>query len=148
MMFMAERFLVRCLTNNRSIFTFDDLRFEKFHQKSSSFDIEHLPPTSSSIRYHVLRAYLQSYLWYHAPFDNTVDLIPESYGYRRDDDDNQLIPVIIDELNVPECFPIPCTCIKCARERICPCRVKKIACCEYCKCGSSSICKNVYNEQT
>ena len=121
MIFMAERFLVQCLSKNTSVQTFDDLRFEIFHQKSFSLDLEKLPSTSSSIKFHIQMAYLQAYMWYHAPVDEIVDLAPEMYGYRTDESGDQLFPIICDETRIPECFPIPCTCIKCARANVCPC---------------------------
>ena len=135
---MAERFLVRCISKNKEITTFDDLRFEMFHQKSFSLDLEKLPPTSNSIKLHIRMAYLQSYLWYHAPLDNMMDLNPELYGYRRNNDDDHLLYIISDKMRVPKCFPIPCICVKCARVNVCPCRTKHIPCCKYCRCDASS----------
>ena len=100
-----------------------------------TLDLEKFPPTSSSIKLHIRHAYLQAYLWYQAPFIDSIDLDPENYGYVRDDED--LVPIIFDDLRLPDAFPAPCNCLKCARETVCPCRVKDIACCQYCRCGTS-----------
>ena len=114
-------------------------RYQMFHQKTFSLDLEQFPPSSNSIKFHINRSYLQAYLWYHAPFNDSVDLDPEIYGFRCDDDDN-LFPIINDNCAVPESFPLPCKCLKCKRENVCPCRVKEIPCCMYCKCGDTDCC--------
>ena len=54
-----------------------------------------------------------------------------------------LIPVINDGIPLPEDFPAPCTCLKCARGNICLCRVVGIECCDFCKCHKK--CKNPKN---
>ena len=53
----------------------------------------------------------------------------------------KLIPDFETEI-VPEDFPLPCSCQKCARDNACPCRKQKIPCCEFCKCQGNSNCKN------
>ena len=96
---MAERFLVQCMNKKKDTTSFDDTRLEIFHRKSFSLDLEKLPPTSNSIKIHIRRAYLQSYLWYHALLDHMTDLNPELYGF--------ILSVIKCECpNVSE-YPVP-----------------------------------------
>ena len=58
----------------------------------------------------------------------------ESYG--------NLVPIYVNEGRelIPGDFPDPCTCIKCARDNICSCRVNKLTCCDFCKC--KGLCRN------
>lgn len=141
----AERFLVRCICKDSNIHEFDDLRKKVYYKKATEINIEKLPPTSSSIALHVKRAYLQTYIWLHAPFIFDLDIDPLQYGYKldddyEDDDDNGIIPLMAAKV-LPEDFPLPCRCTKCARETVCPCRVHELPCCEYCNCKPES-CKN------
>ena len=89
------------------------------------FDIEEFPPTSSSIKNHILRSYFQCNLWYNGAFTQSVVLNPEDYGYKCEDDAN-MTPLIIGSNTQPESFPIPCNCDKCASEKTCICRIRKI----------------------
>ena len=66
---------------------------------------------------------------------------PINYGYYENNDEN-IVPEIIQGETIPRDFPIPCNCIKCAKSNVCPCRVREIHCCEYCNCTSSVNCKN------
>ena len=99
--------------------------------------------TSTCIVKHIQRAYYQTYVWLHPTSRESVYLDPHDYGYILDDNEN-LIPDI-GAVELPENFSIPCTCMKCARENICPCKAKLILCCQYCKCNIHSTCKNLYN---
>ena len=63
----AEKFLLRYVTKY-NVNTFDELRFIVYHEKYLEFDNEHFPPTSDNIRQHILRAYLQCYIWLHFTF--------------------------------------------------------------------------------
>ena len=124
--------------------SFDELRFLVYHEKHLQFDIERFPPTSASIKQHILRVYLQCYMWLHASFIEDIQLNPLDYGYMFDDNEN-LIPLMTTEPSIPDEFPAACNCLKCARPRVCPCRLKPIACCRYCKCGATTLCKNPMN---
>ena len=72
----AERFLVKCYDQKNTLATFNDLRFEKYHSKAFHFDLEKLPPTSSSIRNHIQWAYFQSYIWLNSPSNRSLNLNP------------------------------------------------------------------------
>ena len=128
----AEKFLVQCITSDDTN-NFDDLCFNVYHEKHLQFDIERFPPTSASIRQHILCAYLQCYMWYHCPFTENIHLNPLEYGYKIDEEEN-LVPIIMTEPCIADDFPQQCHCVKCARQGVCPCRQKKIVCCRYCKC--------------
>ena len=140
----AELFLVKCISKNTSSTNFDELREEIYHSKSFKLDLEKLPPTSSSKKLHIQRAYLQSYLWYRAPFDEALDVDPRQLGYTKNDHDH-FYPIVTIKERIPEDFPMPCNCLKCARDSVCPCRHLQIPCCKFCKCSSSNSCKNPNN---
>jgi len=129
----AEKFLVSCVSP-RNVETFDELRNIVYHEKHLKFDIERfpLPPTSGSIREHILRAYLQCFMWLHALFVESFSVNPLDYGLFVDEDGN-LLPLVSREPSLPNDFPFPCNCLKCAKQTVCPCRVKEIPCCQYCK---------------
>ena len=128
----AEKFLLNCITSH-DVDTFDKLRYTVYHEKHLQFDIERYPPTSATIRQHILRAYLQCYLWLHAAFLDDIQLDPLNYGYTLDEN-NGFAPLLSDDPAIPEDFPAPCNCLKCSKPNVCPCRVRDIACCKYCKC--------------
>jgi hypothetical protein len=138
----AEKFLVRCIDHNSHVDTFDDLRNQIYHRHSFKLDLERLPPTSSSIVQHIKRAFLQCFMWLNAPFAEHIELIPQEYGYAASYDTQELLPIIMHGPCIPEDFPVPCNCVKCAKSNVCPCRVKNITCCQFCKCGSSVDCRN------
>ena len=112
--------------------------YEVYHEKALTLDLEKFLPTSNTIRLHIQCAYLQSHLWYQAPFNESIDIDIELYGYVREEDD--LHPIISDVQEIPDTFPLPCRCKKCAHGNVCPCRSKNIPCCKYCKCQAD--CKN------
>ena len=129
---MAEKFLVGCVSKDENIDDFDNLQNKTYYKKSTEINIEQLPPTSSSIAFHIKRAYLQIYIWLHAPFMNKLEIDPLQYSYEIDeDDDDEIVPTIVDHV-LPEDFPMACKCGKCARE---------LKCCQYCSCQPES-CKN------
>ena len=137
----AEEFLVRCLDSKSNVKTFDDLRNQMYHTKTFQLDLEKLPPTSGSIRLHILRAYLQCKLWLNAPIMRQCTVDATEYGYCQDED--ELTPQIVLDGSLPDDFPMPCSCLKCARANVCACRLKNVSCCEFCKCGSHpEDCKN------
>ena len=62
---MAEKFLVGCVSKDKNIDDFDNVRNKTYYKKPIEINIEKLPPTSSSITLHIKRAYLQTYIWLH-----------------------------------------------------------------------------------
>ena len=72
---------------------------------------------------------------------NNLEIDPLQYGNDFDEDDvDEIAPTIVDHV-LPEDFPMPCKCGKCARENICLCQINKLKCCQYCSCHQES-CKN------
>ena len=140
MMLKAEEFLVRTISNDSSIITFDQLRITEYYKNSNSLNLTKLPPTSSSMKFHISRAFFQTYLWYNSPYKSQIDLNPIMYGYRLDEYDT-LEPIVCPDKHFPDSFPLPCTCNKCARDHVCKCRKLIMACCRFCKCKQ---CKNPY----
>ena len=53
----AEKFLLNCITKH-DVGTFDQLRVIVYREKHLQFGLERFPPTSDSIKQHILRAYL------------------------------------------------------------------------------------------
>ena len=50
---------------------------------------------------------------------NNLEIDPLQYRYEIDeDDDDEIVPKIVDQV-LPEDFPMPCKCGKCARKNIC-----------------------------
>ena len=140
----AERFLVHCILKSSvtAIATFDDLRSEIYHKSAFKLDLRKLPCTSGSIVNHIKRAYYQCSLWinaiHQASFATFLD--PNDYGYLLKDD--VFVPVSSYDSNIPSDLHLPCKCLKCVRETICPCRVAKVNCCMFCKCLGN--CRNPY----
>ena len=79
---LAEKLLVRCICKDEKINTFDQLRNVVYYKKSKKLDLERFPPTSSSVLLHIKCAYLQSYVWLHSPFANSLVIDPFEYGYK------------------------------------------------------------------
>ena len=141
MIIMAEKFLVKCIYSKTNSENFDDLRMEFYHH-NNTFNLEKIPPTSTSIHKHIQRAYLQSHIWYSSCFREIPFKDPLDCGYIITEE--KLTPDFETAI-VPEDFPMPCSCQKCTRDNVCPCRKRKILCCEFCKCQISSSCQNPEN---
>lgn len=140
----VEHFLLDCMTRtaNRSVNTFDQLRHDQYHSRGSTFSIDKFPCTSISLRMHIRWAYYQCNLWLGSVTRTCSQLEPIDYGYDIDEN-GFLYPQIMIGPSVPPDFPTPCKCLKCAKEKVCPCRVLNIPCCEFCKCKMN--CRNPYN---
>ena len=140
----AEEFLVKCILSSSGCTNFNDLRYEMYHHKKFKFDLHKFPCTSESLKNHIRRACFETHLWMHSSIFERVSLSPTDYGYEIDESE-QLIPIIMTASNLPDDFPSPCNCVKCAKKNVCPCRVRKIKCCQFCKCQSSQVCQNPNN---
>ena len=135
----AEKFLLKCISSH-DVKSFDELRFVVFHEKHLVFDIERFPPTTDSIRQHIIRAYFQCFKWFNSLSFDDVVIDPLDYGYYLDED--EMVPILSTKPSLPKDFPHPCTCKKCAKGTVCKCRVLNIACCQNCKCQANSDCRN------
>ena len=143
----AKKFLIKCLSPSHKCTHFDDLRYDVYHEKKFHFDLEKFPATSESMKQHIRRAYFQAYLWQHALFVDQILLIPEEYGY-VEDEIGQFKPLIMSAPKLPNDFPVPYNRLKCARENVCLCRVKQVACCQFYKCEGARGCRNPANTQS
>ena len=111
----AEQFLVKCISSSKCVHKcFDVVSHETFCDKKFAFDLEKLPPTRTSIRQHILRAFLQCEMWLKAPSGENSTLDPAQYGYNFNAN-GHAIPDIIN--GSP--FPVPCNCLKCSRDMVC-----------------------------
>ena len=113
--------------------TFDDLRYEEHHSKTFKFDFKKLPPTSESINKHIRHVFYEYYMWINTARNKSMFLDPFYYGYTLDD--NEALVADISSSELSDAFPLLCTCGKCARDNVCPCRIKSFGCCQYCKCS-------------
>ena len=109
----TEKFFLKFITS-RDVESFDDLRFLIYHTKHHQFDREWFPPTSACIKQHIFWVYLQCYMWFHAPFTEDIQVNFLDCGYILADDEH-LLPVIMAEAPIPDEFPAPCNCLKCAK---------------------------------
>ena len=137
---VAEHFLLDCMsrTAQRSVDTFDELRYERYH-KPGKFSVEKFPCSSNTLKAQIRWAFFQCNLWLGAATKPRPELDPTDYNYGRDENDF-LYPLLKIEQYLPPDYPKPCKCLKCAKETVCPCRVMKICCSEFCKCKMD--CKN------
>ena len=120
----AEEFLLRCPSPSSKCTHFDDLRYNVYYEKKFQFDLEKFLATSESIKQHIQRAYFQAYFWQHASFVDQISLIPEEYGH-VEDEIGQSSLVILSASRLPNDFPVPYDCLKCARKNVCLCHVKQ-----------------------
>jgi hypothetical protein len=144
MMVKSETFLVEVM-GGHGCKTMDELRYFQFHHKKKNIDFDNIVPPSSSVKFHILRAYFQCRKWIKV-LDNLEELNPLLYGYEQNEDG--LRAVITENEILPPDFPHPCTCGKCAREYVCPCRKMNSPCCAFCKCCAGDDCKNTHNIRT
>ena len=143
----AEKFLVERFSKSSEKNSFDDAHFETQLQISFQVDLEKIPPASSSIHIHTKRAFLQSYLWLHAPFVESFKINPEYYRNDSTEDDMS-IPTITFKDVIPDTFLVSCNCLKFAKKNVCPCHVKLIRCCKFCKCAACLSCNNSLNQKS
>ena len=71
MIHQAKMFLVQCISKDSFLDSSDEICEAMFYKSSLKLDIEKFPPTSDSIRLHILHAYFPAPLWYHAVYANT-----------------------------------------------------------------------------
>ena len=121
-------------TAQRSVNTFDELRYEHYHKPSGAiFSVDKFPCSSNTLKKQIRWAFFQCNMWLGAATKSQQGLDPIDYGYGRDENDF-LYPLLKIQNRLPPNYPNPCNCLKCAKETVCPCRVLKIRCCEFCKC--------------
>ena len=135
----AEQFLLKCLPKSANVDSFDSMRYSEYH--SSKINIEKFPCCSSSLLNHIRRAFLETYKIKNCLINGYIldDLChPIDYGYSLNIY-GELVPIITGAV-LPDDYPKPCTCGKCARKIACPCRVMDMRCTDFCKCKGD--CRN------
>ncbi|KAG1706210.1 Structural maintenance of chromosomes protein 6 [Nymphon striatum] len=78
----AEKFLVSGLKKT-DCSTFDEYRWEQYHNSKKELDFNQLVCCSSTIREHIKRAYLQCKMWLQAPTPVVTKPDPLQYGMKR-----------------------------------------------------------------
>jgi hypothetical protein len=136
MIYDAESYLAGIIKPNYS--SMNDCRISQYH-RMKRLDFSKLPPTSSATQLHIKRSYLQTYRWCHI-LDDSTTLNPSEYGFIEQH--GEWLPCIIEEV-IPEDFPHPCKCKKCARDAACKCRASMIPCSKFCDCKSED-CRNPF----
>uniref|UniRef100_A0A6P7FZ99 Uncharacterized protein LOC114325789 n=1 Tax=Diabrotica virgifera virgifera TaxID=50390 RepID=A0A6P7FZ99_DIAVI len=134
----AEKFLVNITkTVDCNCTSFDELRVWIYKHKNSV--IENLPPTSNSIKLHILRAFYVVHIQTNVLNSAMDELDPTSYGFFMDD--NLLMPQKVHILiPLAEKLPAGCNCSVCGPR--CNCRRLKILCCTFCACMKKNTCTN------
>lgn len=131
----VEEYLVNVFKSGTPCKSMDQLRHHLYHHSKKT--ILDLPPTSRSVKGHILRAFYGTYLQLHC-LDN-AELNPCEFGFYQDY--CALLPERM-QLLLPNDFPLPCKCSACATQR-CPCRQNQITCCPYCSCQANNTgCRN------
>jgi len=111
-----------------------------------------LPPTSSNLLQHVLRAHLQIILWkaadQHSPPEESVDITRFGWEFK----DGIPIPVIDHSDPAPSELIdiIKCQCKaqgKMCSSEVCGCHKKRISCTSYCYCSSKKGCCNPFTKR-
>ena len=121
--------------------SFDDLRLQSKNTHAKSLDFTKTPCSSTALREHIKRSYLQTNLWIMSNESNRQILEDvEAYGWKRSEDGRTLTPVMLPPGTETRLSDLsePCNCRVCKFEAKCACRIKKIECCCYCKCHSNS----------
>ncbi|KAG1651586.1 GTP-binding protein yptV2 [Nymphon striatum] len=80
----SEKFLVSGLKKT-DCSTFDEYRWEQYHNSKQELDFNQLVCCSSTLREHIKRAYLQCKMWLQAPTPAVTKPDPLQYGYEATD---------------------------------------------------------------
>ena len=131
---ICEQFLLKCLPKSTNIESFDALCYSYYHSPNYKLDIEKLPCSSSSLKLHIQRSFMECFKIKNCLVnDDLMELChPNDHGYYFDED-GDLVPIITIQ-TLPDDFPSPCICGKCAKENVFPCRVRGTKCTNFCKC--------------
>lgn len=107
--------------------------------KGNNLQSYHLPPTQSSLVYHIKRANYQAYLWKHA-LENTITVpTPDGQGWQVK---NKQIEIVWTDLPpAPDGVMqiLSCGCKGACQTRRCSCVKNGLPCTEACECGDSCV---------
>ena len=139
----AEKFLVSGLKKT-DCSTFDEYRWEQYHNAKKELDFNQLVCCSSTLGEHIKRAYLQCKMWLQAPTPAVTTPDPLQYGYKATD--VGITPVILPVPCRPDDLPPPCKCpTSCMSTKTCTCRGMNIKCVVFCGCSKGKKCRNPHN---
>ena len=136
----AEQFLLSALKKT-DCSTFDEYRWEKYHNSNKELNFNQLVCCSSTIQEHIKRAYLQSRIWYQAPTPSVTIFDPLQYGYETTD--VGIIPIILPVPPRPNYLPPPCKYpTSWISTKTCTCRHMNVECVLFCGCSKGDKCRN------
>ncbi|KAG1649147.1 hypothetical protein GQR58_029262 [Nymphon striatum] len=139
----AEKLLVSGLKKT-DCSTFDEYRWEQYHNSKKELDFNQLVCCSSTIREHIKRAYLQCKMWLQAPTPVVTKPDPLQYGYEATDVGTT--SVILPVSCRPDDLPPACKCPRaCMSTKTCTCRDRAIKCVTFCGCSKGEKCRNPNN---
>ena len=126
-------------TNAKSV---GKLQWQLF--KRSQSEAEKLPPTSDTLRHHILRAHFQAMVWHHAGDAKPELPSPVSYGWKREA--THFVPIITSVKPAPDAVVelVKCGCsVGMCRGGNCSCRRVGMLCTRMCTCeGVEETCTN------
>ena len=131
-----------CLYGGKPGQTLDQLRYQRYLEKlackSKSIQPQSLPPTSSAVKYHSLRVYLQIREWK----DSTEGINYAECGWRSAAE--QLTPIMTDLAPAPQSLLqlMRCNCSQDCSTRRCSCRKNDLPCNPSCGQCKGSACTN------
>ncbi|OXU22397.1 hypothetical protein TSAR_010977, partial [Trichomalopsis sarcophagae] len=138
----AEQYLVKVYKKNSNCNTFNELRVWSYHHATCD-STENLPPTSATMRLHILRAFYIVNLQTKCLLEKNSPLNVLAFGFKKEND--LLIPEIVTILLPPINDLVPsCNCKVCSRKTCC-CVAAEIECCSFCFCHRDKTCQNKYN---
>ena len=131
-----------CLYGGKPGQTLDQLRYQRYLEKlackSKSIQPQSLPPTSSAVKYHSLRVYLQIREWK----DSTEGINYAEWGWRSAAE--QLTPIMTDLAPAPQSLLqiMRCNCSQDCSTHRCSCRKNDLPCNPACGQCKGSACTN------
>ena len=123
---MCEMYLTQVLKYGTKCKTMNELRSWAYHHKKS-LTLEQLPPTSYSIRDHILRSIYATHNMVSILDNQRVVLDPRNYGFCEE---NDLLLPTNSVKTIPEMYAQFCNCVKCATIK-CSCRRIGVPCCKF-----------------
>ena len=128
----AEKYLVNVVQAKSTCATFDELRYNIYTSKNKT--LTELPPTSSTIRGHLLRCHYFVRVCVTLLDLETSELSPLNFGWKQVN--GMLLPEK-NQTSIPEEYTLTCACKKgCTRG--CSCKRNEEQCIEHCKCQNCS----------
>ena len=97
----AETFILQLLGKEECA-SFNELRYIQYYDSQKHLSLTKLVCCSSSLQYHLKRAYLQTHMWLNGASQYTYKLEPTSYGYKQTEIgvQPQLVKLPIKELSL------------------------------------------------